>query len=245
MTQTGNQNTVRPVDCKPVSVRVFFFQSYDNGDAQLDSSELLKFIQQNESVAELQSYADQESNKLLRSVSVWICNMHSQRFLFLSIFNFPWHSLSLFASVEMFANPHPYVYAVLLFWDTWPYLTGTTFGQKRPDSEEIDKMFISTWTMLCSVYRADITVCVSVSLCFPGACVSMPSSSSLTRTQIGSWALMSFSTAWNLASIHQRRVSWAGRFSDFKEGRGNWNKPNQTLTQITRDWKLLTQCLWK
>lgn len=44
-------------------------QSYDNGDAQLDSAELLKFIQQNESVAELQSYADQESNKLLRSVA--------------------------------------------------------------------------------------------------------------------------------------------------------------------------------
>lgn len=43
-------------------------QSYDDGDAQLDSAELLKFIQQNESVAELQSYADQESNKLLRSV---------------------------------------------------------------------------------------------------------------------------------------------------------------------------------
>ena len=48
-----------------------FPQSYDNGDSQLDSSELLKFIQQNESVVELQSYADQESNKLLRSVCSW------------------------------------------------------------------------------------------------------------------------------------------------------------------------------
>ena len=47
-----------------------FLQSYDNGDSQLDSAELLKFIQHNESVVELQSYADQESNKLLRSVSV-------------------------------------------------------------------------------------------------------------------------------------------------------------------------------
>lgn len=47
-----------------------FLQSYDNGDSQLDSSELLKFIQHNESVVELQSYADQESNKLLRSVFV-------------------------------------------------------------------------------------------------------------------------------------------------------------------------------
>lgn len=44
-------------------------QKFDSGDSQMDSSELLKFIQQNESVAELQSYADQESNKLLR----WAC----------------------------------------------------------------------------------------------------------------------------------------------------------------------------
>lgn len=44
-----------------------FLQAYDNGDSQLDSTELLKFIKQNESVVELQSYADQESNKLLRS----------------------------------------------------------------------------------------------------------------------------------------------------------------------------------
>ncbi|XP_053185035.1 follistatin-related protein 1b [Scomber japonicus] len=47
-----------------------YFKSYDNGDSQLDSSELLKFIQHNESVVELQSYADQESNKLLRSLCV-------------------------------------------------------------------------------------------------------------------------------------------------------------------------------
>ncbi|XP_042350945.1 follistatin-related protein 1-like [Plectropomus leopardus] len=47
-----------------------YFKSYDNGDSQLDSSELLKFIQQNDSVVELQSYADQESNKLLRSLCV-------------------------------------------------------------------------------------------------------------------------------------------------------------------------------
>ncbi|TNN59305.1 Follistatin-related protein 1 [Liparis tanakae] len=45
-------------------------ESHDNGDSQLDSSELLKFIQQNDSVVELQSYADQESNKLLRSLCV-------------------------------------------------------------------------------------------------------------------------------------------------------------------------------
>uniref|UniRef100_A0A8C2ZTT2 Follistatin-related protein 1 n=1 Tax=Cyclopterus lumpus TaxID=8103 RepID=A0A8C2ZTT2_CYCLU len=47
-----------------------YFKSHDNGDSQLDSSELLKFIQQNDSVVELQSYADQESNKLLRSLCV-------------------------------------------------------------------------------------------------------------------------------------------------------------------------------
>ncbi|KAF3843159.1 hypothetical protein F7725_002008 [Dissostichus mawsoni] len=47
-----------------------YFKSYDNGDSQLDSSELLKFIGQNDSVVELQSYADQESNKLLRSLCV-------------------------------------------------------------------------------------------------------------------------------------------------------------------------------
>ncbi|TWW80957.1 Follistatin-related protein 1 [Takifugu flavidus] len=45
-------------------------KKFDSGDSQMDSSELLKFIQQNESVAELQSYADQESNKLLRSLCV-------------------------------------------------------------------------------------------------------------------------------------------------------------------------------
>lgn len=52
-----------------------FLQTYANDDSQLDSSELLKFIQQNESVVELQSYADQESNKLLRSVSLRLCGL--------------------------------------------------------------------------------------------------------------------------------------------------------------------------
>lgn len=49
-------------------------QKFDGGDSQLDSSELLKFIQQNESVAELHSYADQESNNLLRSVCGFACS---------------------------------------------------------------------------------------------------------------------------------------------------------------------------
>ncbi|CAL8390423.1 unnamed protein product [Gadus morhua 'NCC'] len=47
-----------------------YFKTYDNGDTQLDSSELLKFIQHNDSNVDLQSYADQESNRLLRSLCV-------------------------------------------------------------------------------------------------------------------------------------------------------------------------------
>ncbi|KAJ3591866.1 hypothetical protein NHX12_006997 [Muraenolepis orangiensis] len=47
-----------------------YFKNYDNGDAHLDSSELLKFIQHNDSNVDMQSYADQESNKLLRSLCV-------------------------------------------------------------------------------------------------------------------------------------------------------------------------------
>lgn len=61
----------------PEDVRLrlsMFLQAYDNGDSQLDSTELLKFIKQNESVVELQSYADQESNKLLRSFFIFICS---------------------------------------------------------------------------------------------------------------------------------------------------------------------------
>uniref|UniRef100_A0A8C7VQA1 Follistatin-related protein 1 n=1 Tax=Oncorhynchus mykiss TaxID=8022 RepID=A0A8C7VQA1_ONCMY len=44
-----------------------YFKNYDNGDSTLDSSELLKFIQHNDSNVDMQSYADQESNKLLRA----------------------------------------------------------------------------------------------------------------------------------------------------------------------------------
>ncbi|CAL8344536.1 unnamed protein product [Boreogadus saida] len=47
-----------------------YFKTYDNGDTQLDSSELLKFIQHNDSNVDMQSYADQESNRLLRSLCV-------------------------------------------------------------------------------------------------------------------------------------------------------------------------------
>lgn len=60
-----------------------FLQTYDNGDSQLDSSELLRFIQHNESAVDMQAYADQESNKLLRSVSArfTVC-MHACLFVF-------------------------------------------------------------------------------------------------------------------------------------------------------------------
>ncbi|XP_029567801.1 follistatin-related protein 1 isoform X2 [Salmo trutta] len=51
-------------------ILVKYFKNYDNGDSQLDSSELLKFIQHNDSNVDMQSYADQESNKLLRSLCV-------------------------------------------------------------------------------------------------------------------------------------------------------------------------------
>lgn len=83
-------------------------QSYDNGDAQLDSAELLKFIQQNESVAELQSYADQESNKLLRSVAEGPGGGGVANFClavcccqWLTSLDTRYHQ----ASVDMFANP--------------------------------------------------------------------------------------------------------------------------------------------
>lgn len=43
-------------------------QNYDNGDAQLDSSEFLKFIQHNETAINITSpYAEEENNRLLRS----------------------------------------------------------------------------------------------------------------------------------------------------------------------------------
>lgn len=88
---------------------VFSPQSYDNGDAQLDSAELLKFIQQNESVAELQSYADQESNKLLRSVAgagPWGAFKFWSADFSWSMVNFPWHSVSLRPRGNVYTSPH-------------------------------------------------------------------------------------------------------------------------------------------
>lgn len=242
VTQTGNQNTVRPLDCKPVSVRVFFFFFPSRTITAMLSWTPRSSSSSSSRTSLLLSCSPTPTRRATSCWGQWACEFATY---ILSAFCFCQYLTSL-DTCYLFLSPwkclqiHIHMCAVLLFWDMRSYLTGATFGQKGPDFEEFDKVFISTQTMLCSVYRADFTVCVSVSLCFPGACVSMPSSNSLTRTRTGSWALMSFSTAWNLASIHQRRVSWAGRFSDFKEGRWNWNEPNQTLTQITRDWKLLT-----
>ncbi len=45
-----------------------FQQNYDNGDAQLDSTEFLKFIQHNETAINITSpYAEEENKRLLRS----------------------------------------------------------------------------------------------------------------------------------------------------------------------------------
>ncbi|XP_051983220.1 follistatin-related protein 1a [Xyrauchen texanus] len=47
-----------------------YFQNYDNGDAQLDSTEFLKFIQHNETATNITSYVEEENNHLLRSLCV-------------------------------------------------------------------------------------------------------------------------------------------------------------------------------
>ena len=41
-------------------------QSFDNGDSRLDSTEFLKFVEQNETAVNITTYMDQETNKLLR-----------------------------------------------------------------------------------------------------------------------------------------------------------------------------------
>ncbi|XP_026128206.1 follistatin-related protein 1b isoform X2 [Carassius auratus] len=47
-----------------------YFKNYDSGDSQLDSAELLKFIQHNETAVQMNSYAEEENNRLLRSLCV-------------------------------------------------------------------------------------------------------------------------------------------------------------------------------
>nr|AAP92604.1 Ab2-379 [Rattus norvegicus] len=43
-----------------------YFKSFDNGDSHLDSSEFLKFVEQNETAVNITAYPNQENNKLLR-----------------------------------------------------------------------------------------------------------------------------------------------------------------------------------
>ncbi|NXD72036.1 FSTL1 protein, partial [Eolophus roseicapillus] len=44
--------------------------SFDNGDSRLDSTEFLKFVEQNETAVNITTYMDQETNKLLRGLCV-------------------------------------------------------------------------------------------------------------------------------------------------------------------------------
>uniref|UniRef100_A0A8C2NJ77 Follistatin-related protein 1 n=1 Tax=Capra hircus TaxID=9925 RepID=A0A8C2NJ77_CAPHI len=47
-----------------------YFKNFDNGDSRLDSSEFLKFVEQNETAINITTYTDQENNKLLRGLCV-------------------------------------------------------------------------------------------------------------------------------------------------------------------------------
>ncbi|XP_060092286.1 follistatin-related protein 1 [Heteronotia binoei] len=47
-----------------------YFKNFDDGDSSLDSSELLKFVEQNETAVNLSAYVDQETNRLLRGLCV-------------------------------------------------------------------------------------------------------------------------------------------------------------------------------
>lgn len=123
---------------------VFPPQSYDNGDAQLDSAELLKFIQQNESVAELQSYADQESNKLLRSVAECLgggLQILSSGLLLSTFLDTRYHQ----ASVDMFADPLPRVSRAAILRSFILSNRGRLILPlvwRDPHPEHINKMFI-------------------------------------------------------------------------------------------------------
>ncbi|PKU38212.1 hypothetical protein llap_11482 [Limosa lapponica baueri] len=45
-------------------------ESFDDGDSRLDSTEFLKFVEQNETAVNITTYMDQETNKLLRGLCV-------------------------------------------------------------------------------------------------------------------------------------------------------------------------------
>uniref|UniRef100_A0AAY5EBI3 Follistatin-related protein 1 n=1 Tax=Electrophorus electricus TaxID=8005 RepID=A0AAY5EBI3_ELEEL len=52
------------------NVLLKYFQSYDNGDGQLDSTELLRLVQHNDTAINISSSADRENDQLLRSLCV-------------------------------------------------------------------------------------------------------------------------------------------------------------------------------
>ncbi|XP_075704810.1 follistatin-related protein 1-like, partial [Rhinoderma darwinii] len=47
-----------------------YFKSYDDGDSRLDSSEFLKFLEQNQTAINMTTYMDQETNKILKGLCV-------------------------------------------------------------------------------------------------------------------------------------------------------------------------------
>lgn len=47
-----------------------YFKSYDDGDSRLDSSEFLKFLEQNQTAINITTYVDQETNKILKGLCV-------------------------------------------------------------------------------------------------------------------------------------------------------------------------------
>ncbi|CAH2218735.1 follistatin-related 1 [Pelobates cultripes] len=47
-----------------------YFKSYDDGDSRLDSSEFLKFLEQNQTAINITTFKDEETNKILRGLCV-------------------------------------------------------------------------------------------------------------------------------------------------------------------------------
>ncbi|NWQ82850.1 FSTL1 protein, partial [Columbina picui] len=54
----------------PLTSSHLYTQSFDNGDSRLDSTEFLKFVEQNETAVNITTYMDQETNKLLRGLCI-------------------------------------------------------------------------------------------------------------------------------------------------------------------------------
>ncbi|NXC40032.1 FSTL1 protein, partial [Penelope pileata] len=54
----------------PLTSSHLSLQSFDDGDSRLDSTEFLKFVEQNETAVNITTYMDQETNKLLRGLCV-------------------------------------------------------------------------------------------------------------------------------------------------------------------------------